>query len=551
MKKLTLRKTNLIFLLSIILFAGCQNDISTVDILTQAQLKAESDPEEALALLSSIPDPENMDQIDYMRYIMTKVQAKFEAKYDIANDTLIFYARDYFENANMPVEASLANLFAGRVALYRKAYEKALDPLMKAELYALQTNNSVLAGRSMNNIGFLFFEQDLLDSAIVYYKKALDYYSKDNSTQKLQLQTIYSLGVSYTINNDLANTFKYFEKGLNIANQTGDRAYQATFLHQLGVYYREVNEYDKSAEYLKMALAKTSCEDEAARINISFANLYNKQNQPGRARHYIQLIESKIPEINDNYVLENIYEDISEYYNQTGNYRESLRYNHQRQSVKRIIQQENKAKELYEASMQYSLAQKQKKVTQFESETYIYLGLLIVAVAGILTFVALMIASMRRRYRREMEETEKLRMEYRRSIGNLRMLQNTYLEIMTGFVAIDHHARLAESAENESARIMKETTDMAKELKVQTDLQLIGWAKDYIESQPYASKIDSKLEDKEMLFLTLCAYDYSSKEISIIMEIEDDEVSQEKEKMRGNLQKAGLTQTELEQAHLI
>jgi len=550
MKKLMLKKTNFIFLMFFVFLAACQENTDTMDILEKAQIEAETNPDEALALLSSIDNPENMDKDDYMRFIVTQVQAKYKSGQDIKNDTLIFKAKDYFNKINDPNEAAFANFYSGNVYFKRNEFSKALESYKEAIKYSLETNNSILAGRSSYNIGYTYFKQDLFDDAITYYEEALKYYEKISDTQSYQLQALHSIGIASLINKNLDAAFQYYEKGLNISKQTDNKRYQATFMHQLGLYYREVNKYKESEQYLHSALETTTSDNERLRLYLSFANLYNRMNQTDSAGYYIEKIKAEIPKVTDYYVLENIYEDISDYYEQIGNYKEALFYTDlQKMMVKRIAA-ENRAKELLDANSRYTILQKQKKLDEARQENFWYLAIIGITFFFIIAFAVKSIRVSRRKHKEEMAKIQMLKMGYYHKINNMRLLQNTYLEMMVGLFNVDMSARLLDEGKENTEHLIAQTKQMTEELKVKTNFQLMDWAKDYISNQPYADKIVSKLEEREILLLTLCAYEYTNEEISIIMELNNEEVNSEKSVLTDKLKDAGLTDPEIKEIKL-
>lgn len=128
-----------------------------------------------------------------------------------------------------------------------------------------KSNNDFLAGKSLNNIGYIYYEQMLFESAIVNYKKALQHYSKLEDVDKKKLKTIINIGRSYEGDNKLDSAYFYFQKGLDLARQTGHKLEERQLYHNLGLTCYGMQDYDKSIEYFDSALAMGSSSDTEVR----------------------------------------------------------------------------------------------------------------------------------------------------------------------------------------------------------------------------------------------------------------------------------------------
>jgi len=85
------------FVLVSTIFLSCNYYSSeTNKIFQQVESLVEQFPDSALLLLDSIRDPYELIESQRAQYILLSVQAKDKAYKDIENDTLIFWARDYF-----------------------------------------------------------------------------------------------------------------------------------------------------------------------------------------------------------------------------------------------------------------------------------------------------------------------------------------------------------------------------------------------------------------------------------------------------------------------
>ncbi len=91
-----------------------------------------------------------------MQYIVTYVGAKYETKADITGDTLIFEAQQYFNKKEDLKYTVLSNYYTAQLCDERGNFPKALESYMLAVSAADKSNNDLLAGKSLNNIGYIY-----------------------------------------------------------------------------------------------------------------------------------------------------------------------------------------------------------------------------------------------------------------------------------------------------------------------------------------------------------------------------------------------------------
>lgn len=156
-----------------------------------------------------------------MKYIVSYVGAKKETRADISTDVLIFQAQSYFNDKADSENSALANYYAGWVYYSNNQLPKALEYFMNAADAADKSKNHLLAAKSFNNIGYIYFGRILFDSAIVNYRKALQYYDRVPNVDKNKIQVLTNIGRTYEGYNKLDSAYLYFSKGLDLAKKQG------------------------------------------------------------------------------------------------------------------------------------------------------------------------------------------------------------------------------------------------------------------------------------------------------------------------------------------
>lgn len=424
--------TNFLLLFFIFIFFSCKKDDASIDLLKQAQNIAESKPDYALTLLDSIPNPENMDKDNYMQYIVIQLQAKQRAKQDITNDTLIFEAQKYFDEKKNVKQAELAHYYAGRVYRSRNMSDKALKCFLQSESYAIHSNNNVLAGKNLHIMGNLYLEQGIIDTAIILYKKALDYYNQGKDTDKYKMKVTNEIGRAYDEIGNIDSSYVYFQRSMEYADKLGDKEFKIIISNNLGYIYFRIKDYDKALNYLNNALKKSSDAETSTKASLNLSYLYNAKNRPDSALYYIHFSENYLNGITDNIILEGLYASFSDYYKQTGDYKQALHYKELEDSINNVITKDERPLSLLAADKNFYLDQKDKQVDQLRKHIFLYL-LIGIVVCLVLLIFSISIFKIHKRDKKEIKLQEE---KYRRIKDQLLMMAAEYKDIEAEIAAI-------------------------------------------------------------------------------------------------------------------
>lgn len=239
---------------------------------------------------------------------------------------------------------------------------------MLAVSAADKSNNDLLAGKSLNNIGYIYFEQELLDSAIINYKKALLYYNKVENTDQRKLKTFINIGRSYEGDNKLDSAYFYFKKGLNLAKQTDYKLEESQLYLNLGATCYGKREYEKAIEYYQSALSMGIMgEVQIQKINLIFLKIYNEIKDLSKAKQYADLIVLDLPKVSNKYTIKEMQDALSEYYENIGDYKQALAYSKLEKATQGQIEQQKNAPALLEADKSFYIDQKEKEAQIFRS----------------------------------------------------------------------------------------------------------------------------------------------------------------------------------------
>lgn len=517
-------------LLLIPLLQACKEDNHSIQLLELAQQKVERNPSEALNLLNSISNPENMDKSSYMRYIVTRVQAKYKTNQNITNDTLIFEAQKYFDIQNDYVQSALAHYYISCIYYQKELSYKDFEHSRLAEYYARKAGDNFIIAKSLHSIGNVYNDKNVLDSAIIYYKQALEYYDKEVNAEKPKLDGIKALGMAYRKMGKLDDAYNTFNEGYKRSLANNNSEYKITFQHMLGTIYNDKKEYKDADKYLHEALSQTLNPDEKRRIYLSLLMLYNNTNQLDSAGYYAKNLKESLPKITYLYTLQESYSSLSDYYQKVGNYKEVAKYSNLQKDIELTIYQSNNSKLLFEADQRYKDALEKKDAERLHMRNQ----LLWIGCIPIILSILILVYFRNRHIRQKKRGLHKLltaelkaketEINARERIGeqqskSIEYLQSIYGNIITDWGEIDKKVQTLakELGTTKEPELYTEIKNVIENFKQNTNQHLIELAKDYLREKPYGEEALSILNDRDLLLFMLYYKEYKRNEVSILL----------------------------------
>lgn len=319
--------TILMFVLAL-LFQSCSEPKAVGDLLQKAEAYMEEQPEYSLEMLEAV----NKDDLT-----TRKVQAKYALLYsmaldknyiDIADDSIIAPAVNYYKNHGSADERLKAYYYWGRVAMNAGEYEDAISRFIVAEKYSKNVSDKIALGRLYKAQTSVYQYCYDTDAMIEAAGKTADLYLSLGDTAKY-LTSLFDQTAGYLNGIDTVNaqnTLLLIKEYWAMMNERQKSQYFANQLilygHTSPSHLREVlNEYEKAIgnkqfiHWLAVAKAYYVCGDygkasEAIRNHEYYGGLLNDtyfwisgliyealDNQPEamtRYKNYIELTDDKL-----------------------------------------------------------------------------------------------------------------------------------------------------------------------------------------------------------------------------------------------------------------
>ncbi|HCB87902.1 MAG TPA: hypothetical protein DEP71_01265 [Porphyromonadaceae bacterium] len=461
--------------IGVFFLGGCKPQPEAPQLLADAQRFMENNPDSAMLLIDSLFYPEkSLRHEDYMRYLVLHVQARYKTNRPVADDTLVFRARDHYSDRldKEPRMAALAWFYSGCVYRERGDYEKAMLHYKKAETYATGTADTALQGLIQYNLGDLFAVQDLFSKAQENYKAAARFYGEHPEKEAYSLSAV---GRMFLLDKNPDSAFFYFQKGLEAAKPTNDKVLQSLLAQNTGVAYQQIGQYAEAERYFRQSYRYNRDKEDQARYYLNLAKLFAQTEQLDSAAFYAGKLKNSVESSDDNYLKASAYKFLADWEKARGRDNEAFAYQNKRIHSLNRIMDDRKDQSVYEIEQKYNYGQKQnfynQRFIRFQQWLMGLMGVLLVVVVSLLFLF----------WRMLKERAAKLRMQ-----ENVNTLRATTIDLLS----VEEESRLKE-------KVLKETLQWKLDvLKNTMHLRYMMSEREQKTYQPLFDSLDKILFDQ-------------------------------------------------------
>lgn len=461
--------------IGVFFLGGCKPQPEAPQLLADAQRFMENNPDSAMLLIDSLFYPEkSLRHEDYMRYLVLHVQARYKTNRPVADDTLVFRARDHYSDRldKEPRMAALAWFYSGCVYRERGDYEKAMLHYKKAETYATGTADTALQGLIQYNLGDLFAVQDLFSKAQENYKAAARFYGEHPEKEAYSLSAV---GRMFLLDKNPDSAFFYFQKGQEAAKPTNDKVLQSLLAQNTGVAYQQIGQYAEAERYFRQSYRYNRDKEDQARSYLNLAKLFAQTEQLDSAAFYAGKLKNSVESSDDNYLKASAYKFLADWEKARGRDNEAFAYQNKRIHSLNRIMDDRKDQSVYEIEQKYNYGQMQnfynQRFIRFQQWLMGLMGVLLVVVVSLLFLF----------WRMLKERAAKLRMQ-----ENVNTLHATTIDLLS----VEEESRLKE-------KVLKETLQWKLDvLKNTMHLRYMMSEREQKTYQPLFDSLDKILFDQ-------------------------------------------------------
>lgn len=417
-----MKKVRLLFpILLLMCICACTNK-PYPQSLRVADSLIHNNPDSAVILLEELKRSMAFEpQATQMYYQLLTIKAKDKAYITHTSDSLIKTVVKYYEERKDRERLPETYYYAGRVYRDLGDAPQALEYLQKAIESTKDCTDYRLISRIYSQTGTLYLYQDTYDQALEVFRKAYQYCLSDKDS----IGMVYSLrdiGRTFTTLNCADSALYYYKGALNYAEQIHNN-------HLVGVVQAELSGLYIQLEMYPEAFTAIQCSNKYIKgHNIApfyaiLADYYYYTNQLDSATFYYTQTAS----FDDLYQKQGSYKGLGNIARKKGQYKEAMEYFDKylicTDSIKDITNTETirKMQSLYN----YQLKEKENSRLQHQAANYKLWNILLVF--SLLSLVFLFIAY--HQFRKKKEQQRLVKQERIKQIQKDRYAQsNTYLE---------------------------------------------------------------------------------------------------------------------------
>lgn len=199
----------LLYTISILFCFSCTktNDIR----LTEIRNKMEIAPTEALKLLQSIPNPDDLNRKDKALFSLLFIQSLDKNNLPIESDSLIHIALNYYKSQGKPRELAETHFYLGCYFVENSMTQEAIHTFLQAEKIALELNEWNLLGLIYARLNKEYQKQQDWNNALKMNELSVHYFMKCSNLKNVYMGYL-NLAQIFICNTQLDSCQNYLQK---------------------------------------------------------------------------------------------------------------------------------------------------------------------------------------------------------------------------------------------------------------------------------------------------------------------------------------------------
>lgn len=251
-------------------------------MLLEVEKIIEEQPDSALSILNKIENINQLSEKDHATYCLLLTQAQDLNYITHTSDSLIKIAATYFEKSNDKQHSMLAYYYLGRVNSDLQDALQAQEYYLRALEIGEDSKDYTLLIKIYNNLGTLYAYQDINDMALPMYKKVLSYLELEPDSVKTGF-ALRNIARVFSQTQQLDSAIIYYKKAISFSTPKN----KASILIDLGNLYLNAKKYDSALRCMNEATTLTTNKKTLLPIYLSKGELFIAINSIDSAKNYI------------------------------------------------------------------------------------------------------------------------------------------------------------------------------------------------------------------------------------------------------------------------
>lgn len=171
-----------------------------------------------------------------------------------SSDSLIRFAVDYYKRSWNNERKMQAYYYRGCVYRDMRCMDLAVKDFLQALKVIPKESEYLYLGAIYENLAGCYAEQNLYKDAMHAHHKAHEIYIKQKKDDGL-FYAVRGIGYVFMLQHQLDSALVYYQKALDVAENIGEDYYKSIILSELGILHNEKGEFQKANQYLSASIS--------------------------------------------------------------------------------------------------------------------------------------------------------------------------------------------------------------------------------------------------------------------------------------------------------
>ena len=281
----------IIGLFLILSLSACHDGGNATTLLHQADSLMQEFPDSALSLLESISHPEKLSGSERADYAIFLTRARTKLYVHESSDSLIRFAVDYYKRSWNNERKMQAYYYRGCVYRDMRCMDLAVKDFLQALKVIPKESEYLYLGAIYENLAGCYAEQNLYKDAMHAHHKAHEIYIKQKKDDGL-FYAVRGIGYVFMLQHQLDSALVYYQKALDVAENIGEDYYKSIILSELGILHNEKGEFQKANQYLSASISSAPTGTNLFSEYLRKVCILRNIHQMDSARYYLNLSKS-------------------------------------------------------------------------------------------------------------------------------------------------------------------------------------------------------------------------------------------------------------------
>lgn len=275
----------------ILFLSACHGRGNEATLLHRAESLMQESPDSALSILTSIPHPEKLYGSNRADYALFLTHAKIKLRLHHSSDSLIRIAVDYYDKRWNDERKMQAYYYRGCVYRSMRCMDLAVKDFLHAIKVIPKESEFLYLGAIYEQLAGCYEDQNLYEDAMRAYHEAHKVYINQENNVGL-FYALKGLGYIYMLQHQLDSALVYYQKALEMSEIIGDDYCKSIALSELGGLYNEKGDFQKAVEHISASIVAAPVGTDLFSEYLRKGSILRNIHQTDSARYYLNLSKS-------------------------------------------------------------------------------------------------------------------------------------------------------------------------------------------------------------------------------------------------------------------